>query len=156
MIKAVNLGDDTDTVAAIAGGIAGLYYGYNNIPQDWLMVLKKRDIIEQMCNDYKGDLNMVEKAYKLKYDDKWVEIIKILGGYDYKLHDSMDDVKMMTLNQAIAAKGLISGDFNLDIDKIEVIKKLPPPISVKGIHNFLGHASFYRKIIKSDRNIFYR
>ena len=28
MLKAVNLGDDTDTVAAIAGGLAGLYYGY--------------------------------------------------------------------------------------------------------------------------------
>ncbi len=32
VLKAVNLGDDTDTVAAIAGGLAGLYYGYNAIP----------------------------------------------------------------------------------------------------------------------------
>ena len=28
MLKAVNLDEDTDTVAAIAGGLAGLYYGY--------------------------------------------------------------------------------------------------------------------------------
>ena len=28
LIKAVNLGEDTDTVGAIAGGLAGLYYGY--------------------------------------------------------------------------------------------------------------------------------
>ena len=28
MLKAVNLGEDTDTVAAIAGGLADLYYGY--------------------------------------------------------------------------------------------------------------------------------
>ena len=27
LLKAVNLGDDTDTVAAVAGGLAGLYYG---------------------------------------------------------------------------------------------------------------------------------
>lgn len=49
MLKAVNLGDDTDTVAAIAGGLAGLYYGYEEIPKDWLGVIKKREWIEGMC-----------------------------------------------------------------------------------------------------------
>lgn len=49
MLEAVNLGDDTDTVAAIAGGLAGLYYGYEAIPKDWLAVIKKREWIEEMC-----------------------------------------------------------------------------------------------------------
>lgn len=49
VLKAVNLGDDTDTVAAIAGGIAGLYYGYDAIPKDWLSEIAKRDWIEDMC-----------------------------------------------------------------------------------------------------------
>lgn len=49
MLKAVNLGDDADTVAAIAGGLAGLYYGYDEIPKDWLAVIKKREWIEEMC-----------------------------------------------------------------------------------------------------------
>ena len=49
MLKAVNLGDDTDTVAATAGGLAGLYYGYEDIPKDWLAVIKKRERIEGMC-----------------------------------------------------------------------------------------------------------
>lgn len=49
MLRAVNLGDDTDTVAAIAGGLAGLYYGYEAIPMDWLAVIKKYEWIEQMC-----------------------------------------------------------------------------------------------------------
>ena len=49
MLKVVNLGDDTDTVAAIAGGLAGLYYGYEEIPKDWLAVIKKREWIEGMC-----------------------------------------------------------------------------------------------------------
>ena len=55
MLKAVNLGDDTDTVAAIAGGLAGLYYGYEEIPKDWLAVIKKREWIEGMCEglDYR-------------------------------------------------------------------------------------------------------
>lgn len=49
-LKAVNLGDDTDTVSAIAGGLAGLYYGYENIPREWLEVIQKREWIEEMCN----------------------------------------------------------------------------------------------------------
>ena len=49
LLKAINLGDDTDTVAAIAGGLAGLYYGYEEIPKDWLAVIKKREWIEGMC-----------------------------------------------------------------------------------------------------------
>lgn len=48
MLKAVNLGDDTDTVAAIAGGLAGLYYGYENIPEEWLGHIKRREWIEDL------------------------------------------------------------------------------------------------------------
>jgi len=49
VLKAVNLGDDTDTVAAIAGGLAGALYGYDAIPKEWLDTLKRRDYIEEMC-----------------------------------------------------------------------------------------------------------
>ncbi len=51
LLKAVNLGDDTDTVGAIAGGLAGLYYGYGAIPAPWLEALPKRDWIEEMCGE---------------------------------------------------------------------------------------------------------
>ena len=50
LLKAVNLGDDTDTVGAIAGGLAGLYYGYDKIPADWLAAIKRRDWIEELCD----------------------------------------------------------------------------------------------------------
>lgn len=49
MLKAVNLGDDTDTVAAIAGGLAGLFYGYEEIPEEWLNHIKRREWIKEMC-----------------------------------------------------------------------------------------------------------
>lgn len=49
LLKAVNLGDDTDTTAAIAGGLAGLYYGCGAIPEEWLLVLKKREWLEEIC-----------------------------------------------------------------------------------------------------------
>ena len=48
-LKAVNLGDDTDTVAAIAGGLAGALYGYDGIPEEWRNTLIKREYIEELC-----------------------------------------------------------------------------------------------------------
>lgn len=51
ILRAVNLGRDTDTVAAIAGGLAGLYYGYEGIPSSWLDQIAEREWIEQMCRD---------------------------------------------------------------------------------------------------------
>ena len=47
VLKAVNLGYDTDTTAAIAGGLAGIMYGYDNIPKDWIEKLKRKDLIEE-------------------------------------------------------------------------------------------------------------
>ena len=50
VLKAVNLGDDTDTVGAITGGLAGIIYGYDTIPSEWLEVLAKKDDIIELAN----------------------------------------------------------------------------------------------------------
>jgi ADP-ribosylglycohydrolase len=39
VLKAVNLGDDTDTTAAVTGALAGLFYGIDDIPAEWLETL---------------------------------------------------------------------------------------------------------------------
>lgn len=49
VLKAVNLGGDTDTTGCVTGGIAGLYYGYNSIPKKWKGSIKKRDEIEDLA-----------------------------------------------------------------------------------------------------------
>ncbi|SEL87449.1 ADP-ribosylglycohydrolase [Butyrivibrio sp. ob235] len=49
-LKAVNLGEDTDTIGAIAGGLAGIFYGYDAIPSDWLEVIQRREWIEERCD----------------------------------------------------------------------------------------------------------
>ena len=49
VLKAVNLGEDTDTTGAITGGIAGLYYGFESIPKEWVDVLARKEDIEKLC-----------------------------------------------------------------------------------------------------------
>lgn len=59
VLKAVNLGNDTDTTAAVAGGFAGIYYGYEAIPKGWLKDLTKKEYIESLCfkfSEYLKDL----------------------------------------------------------------------------------------------------
>lgn len=46
VLKAVNLGGDTDTTAAVTGGLAGIYYGVENIPTEWSeQIARKADIM---------------------------------------------------------------------------------------------------------------
>lgn len=56
VLKAVNLGEDTDTTAAIAGGLAGLFYGYDDIPKDWLNQIAKFDYINDLITNFNYSL----------------------------------------------------------------------------------------------------
>lgn len=47
VLKAVNLGNDTDTVSSIAGGLAGIVYGYEDIPIKWIEVLANKELIDE-------------------------------------------------------------------------------------------------------------
>lgn len=49
IIGAINLGQDTDTIGAIAGSMAGIIYGYDTIPKKWLEKLVKKDYLEELC-----------------------------------------------------------------------------------------------------------
>ena len=46
VLAAVNLGDDTDTTAAVAGALAGTVYGIEAIPQEWVDTLRGKELIE--------------------------------------------------------------------------------------------------------------
>jgi ADP-ribosyl-[dinitrogen reductase] hydrolase len=52
VLKAVNLGGDTDTTGCVAGGLAGVLYGLNSIPQNWLRALARRDEINSLFNQF--------------------------------------------------------------------------------------------------------
>lgn len=50
VLNAVNLGGDTDTIGALAGGVAGIMYGMESIPDEWISALRGRDIIETVLD----------------------------------------------------------------------------------------------------------
>lgn len=52
VLKAVNLSDDTDTTAAVAGGLAGLLYGVDGIPGEWINALARKDWIFKLCDKF--------------------------------------------------------------------------------------------------------
>lgn len=49
VLKAVNLGEDTDTTGAVTGGLAGLLYGLDNIPKKWINQIAKNDEIRNLA-----------------------------------------------------------------------------------------------------------
>ncbi|CAF1113107.1 unnamed protein product [Adineta ricciae] len=57
VLAAINLGDDTDTTAAIYGQLAGAYYGYSNLPSKWTSRVYAKEFIECLSKwiVYEGD-----------------------------------------------------------------------------------------------------
>lgn len=57
VLKAVNLGDDTDTVGAVTGGLAGILYGFDHIPIHWINTISRKDDIIQLCDQFASSLS---------------------------------------------------------------------------------------------------
>lgn len=56
VLKAVNLGGDTDTTASVTGALAGLLYGFNNIPKEWVEKLARNKDIEDLAIRFSNSL----------------------------------------------------------------------------------------------------
>ena len=86
--KAIALGNDTDTTAAVAGGIAGALYGFENIPKKWFENLRGKDEVYELIN--KIDFKSKKVLIKSKLDERVEKIGKgelvkqnlIRGEYD--------------------------------------------------------------------------
>lgn len=56
VLTCVNMGYDADSTAAVAGGLAGLYYGYDSIPAEWINALAAKEIIEECIQSLENRL----------------------------------------------------------------------------------------------------
>lgn len=52
--RAIALGNDTDTTACLAGGIAGIRYGLEGIPEEWFECLRGRDLVDPILERFYG------------------------------------------------------------------------------------------------------
>ena len=52
VLKAVNLGDDADTTAAVAGGLAGAFYGIAAIPRKWVDSLQRKEYVLELYEKF--------------------------------------------------------------------------------------------------------
>ena len=56
VLKAVNLGDDTDTTGCVAGGLAGVLYGTDAIPAEWIAALPRQDDLTKLFQTFIGKM----------------------------------------------------------------------------------------------------
>lgn len=58
IIGSVNLGGDTDTIAAITGSIAGILYGYDSINEKWIKDIKNKELLNKYIYEFTNTLNL--------------------------------------------------------------------------------------------------
>lgn len=58
VLKAVNLGGDTDTTGAVTGALAGMLYGYDAIPSEWTRALARKDHIASIAARLESPLSV--------------------------------------------------------------------------------------------------
>lgn len=51
VLTAVNLGEDTDTTASVAGALAGAVYGLDAIPTEWIEKMRGRELIDMYVSE---------------------------------------------------------------------------------------------------------
>ena len=60
IIASTNIGQDTDTIGAVTGSLAGIYYGIDSIPKKWIDKLVKKDYLYDLANKFEKVLDIEE------------------------------------------------------------------------------------------------
>jgi ADP-ribosylglycohydrolase len=68
VLKAVNLGEDTDTTGAVTGGLVGLLYGFESIPKTWVVSIRKRNKINKLIHGHHKEVNILSGKMIVNYN----------------------------------------------------------------------------------------
>ena len=56
VIGAINLGNDTDTIGALTGGLAGIVYGYDFIPEEWKNEIARKEYLLDIFEEFSENI----------------------------------------------------------------------------------------------------
>lgn len=157
VVCAVNLGNDTDTIGALTGGLAGILYGASDIPREWLDEIARLNDIIDLSKKF-------EKSLPKDIESKPIEIqIEELGGYSIKsiqeilayhdifinMRDHINETIIEKFKQSLINEGFILNNFDWpNWDKGKYLLRYPESISSCDI---LTITRLFTAIFRNDR-----
>jgi hypothetical protein len=108
------------------------------------------DMIEEIMEVFMDDFSVYEKTF----DDCLKNLDKVLQRCEEK-HLVLNWEKYHFIVREEILLGHLVSERGIEVNrtKLEVIEQLHPPVNVRGIRSFLGHAGFYRRFIKDFSHI---
>ena len=102
------------------------------------------DMIEDIVEVFMDDFSV----YDTTFDDCLLNLSKVLKRCeDHNLVLNWEKCHFMVTEGIVLGHLISNRGIEVDRAKIELIEKMPPPNSLKGVRSFLGHAGFYRRFI---------
>ncbi len=75
VLRAVNLGGDTDTTGCVAGGLAGLLYGVQSVPKEWIDVLARKADLEGLFQKFLEGQKVFMTPKSLTSNSKFLSLV---------------------------------------------------------------------------------